>query len=553
LARYDDNSAHCFACKDYNEKGDGEPVQALTDDTDKSWTPLEGDVIGFEREFGINEKTCAFWRYKVGRLSDGTPCHIMESRDDSGKLIGQKLRTPETKGLWKGNAKNPPLYGKWLWPAGGKYLTITEGEKDAMSMSQANGLKFPVVSLPNGTGSVAQVIKRDYDYITSFETIVLMFDMDEPGQKAVEDALELLPPGKVKVAKLARKDANDVLFHDGPGPLVEAFWKAEVYRPDGIVDGSEFTLERISAPTSAGFPFRRHPKLQEMTYGLRKGELTIITAGSGIGKSTWARELAYDLHQQDGQKIGNVYLEENNTKTAQGYVALHAGVPLGRYRHNPLIVPEAVRREALEKIIQQRMLFYDHFGSLESKRLMNKLRYMAQVEKCDFGILDHISIMTSGIESSSEGERKDIDILMTNLRSLIEETGIGIIAIVHLKRSQGKNFNEGAQVSLTDFRGSAAIEQLCDNAYALERNQQGDESLKRLSQIRVLKCREGEDTGEADLLAYNKDTGRNELASAFQAEAVRDARDATAPKGRTRAPQKVHRFDATGDDTDIPF
>jgi replicative DNA helicase len=50
----------------------------------------------------------------------------------------------------------------------------------------------------------------------------------------------------------------------------------------------------------------RFPKLQEMTYGLRKGEITLLTAGSGIGKSTFARELAYDLHQIDGLSIGNV-------------------------------------------------------------------------------------------------------------------------------------------------------------------------------------------------------------------------------------------------------
>jgi twinkle protein len=99
---------------------------------------------------------------------------------------------------------------------------------------------------------------------------------------------------------------------------------------------------------------------------------------------------------------------------------------------------------------------------------------MATVCKVDFIVLDHISIVTSGIESSSEGERKDIDILMTRLRSLIEETGIGIVAIVHLKRVNGKNFNEGAQVSLSDLRGSGSLEQLSDNVIALERNQQVD-------------------------------------------------------------------------------
>ena len=152
------------------------------------------------------------------------------------------------------------------------------------------------------------------------------------------------------------------------------------------------------------------------------------------------------------------------------------------------------------------MYFYDHFGSLESKQLLSKLHYLAAVRKVDFIILDHISIVTSGLESSSEGERKDIDILMTKLRSLVEETGIGVVAIVHLKRVQGKSFNEGASVALNDLRGSASLEQLSDNVLALERDQQGDNP--NVLRVRVLKCREIGDTGEADVLTYNRDTGR---------------------------------------------
>jgi twinkle protein len=154
------------------------------------------------------------------------------------------------------------------------------------------------------------------------------------------------------------------------------------------------------------------------------------------------------------------------------------------------------------------MWFYNHFGSLESKNLITKLRYLATVCKVDFILLDHVSIVTSGIESSSEGERKDIDILMTRLRQLIEETGVGVQAIVHLKRTQ-KNFNEGDQVSLNDLRGSASLEQLSDNVIALERNQQGDNPTQ--VRLRVLKCREMGDLGEADLINYNRQTGRYEL------------------------------------------
>lgn len=94
----------------------------------------------------------------------------------------------------------------------------------------------------------------------------------------------------------------------------------------------------------------------------------------------------------------------------------------------------------------------------------------------------------------------------TRLRSLCEETGKTIIAITHLKRSDKKVYNEGAQVSLTDLRGSASIEQLSDVVIALERNQQGDTPNQAI--MRVLKSRPTGRTGIADTLQYNSDTGR---------------------------------------------
>lgn len=505
LARYSDGSATCFSCKHY-EPGDGEISDEKTATTvSNDWTQIRGEYQALKSR-GISKETCEFAKYQVGEFM-GKTCHIA-NHYEGGALVLQKLRLPDKKFIAQGPAsKNAPLYLSWLWQKG-KHLVITEGELDALSMLEAFERRWPVMSLPNGTGSVKQALTRDYEKLLQFDRIVLMFDEDEAGRKAVAEACDLLPPGRVSIAHLPEKDPNDTLLKHGPAALIRAFWDAPVWRPDGIVSGEEFTLESIKTPAVRGFelPF---PKLQEMTLGLRKGEITLLTAGSGIGKSTLARELAYHLHQVHGLKVGNVFLEENNVKTAQGYVAIHNSVPLGRLRHNPDMITVEQWQDALTNVIQKRMWFYDHFGSLESKNLQAKLRYFAAVLQVDFIVLDHISIVVSGVESSKEGERKDIDMLMTFFASLTQSTGVGIVPIVHLKRVTGKDFNEGAQVALSDLRGSGALEQLSDNVWALERDQQGDKQTQM--QLRILKGREVGETGEADLLDYNRHTGRIEV------------------------------------------
>lgn len=523
FATYDDGGVWCFSCNDpKNFGGKGEPKKPRTDEfgeatEEKTFRPIKGHYADLTAR-GITEATCKKCDYQLGELGDGRKVHIQLIKDETGRVIDQKTRTRDKKFSWLGNSafkNNGGVIGSWSWPEKGRSVVITEGEIDRMSVSQAFDNKYPTGSLPNGSNSVKKAFLADYEKLMRFDHIILCFDNDEPGQKALVEACGMFPPGKIKIMTLGRKDANEVLTKDGPGPLVKAYWDAKPYRPDGIREGREFTKEKLKTKKRKGFTLR-FPGLNDKLMGLRTAEVTTLTAGSGIGKSTLARDIAYQLRTDHDQKVGNIYLEEDNETSVAAYCALHAGVPLKQLLSDPESLSDDAWDAALAAVVWDGMMFYDHFGSLESERLLTMMRYMA-ASGCTFIVLDHISIVTSGLESGSEGERKDIDILMTKLASFVKETGCGVIAIVHLKRSQGKNFNEGSQISLSDLRGSASLEQLSFNVIAVERDQQNPDK-KAFATLRVLKCRVTGDTGEADRLEWDAPTGRYKLACPFDAD-----------------------------------
>ncbi|MBB4039136.1 twinkle protein [Microvirga flocculans] len=513
-AVYDNGTTYCWSCKEPGTL-EGAEVNDVNDETSegfesssKSWASGSAQDI---KKRGLREAVCQKFGYLVGEHK-GKPCHIMNYRDPkTGKLIAQKIRfsnKPDGKKdiTTLGNGKNLPFYGQHLY-SGGKRLVITEGEIDALSVAQVMGDgKWPVVSLPNGVSSAVPTVEANLEWLDTFEEIVLCFDQDEQGRQATEEVLPLLPPGKAYLMTLPYKDANETLLEAGPQAISDAFWNRQLWRPDGIISGSEISLEDLMEGSVPGYS-TPYPKFDELYGGIRPAELLLLTAGSGIGKSTLARELGYHLHQAHGLTIGNVYLEESHKKTAQGYIAIDNNVPLGKLRADTSILSIEAWQASREKVIADRMYFYNHFGSLESDRLLTQLRYMAVALKCDFIILDHISIVVSGQEGSGEGERRDIDMLMTKLRSLVEETGVGIIAIVHLKQPEGKAHEEGGRVSLNQLRGSGSLKQLSDGVVGLERNQQ-DEENAHISVMRILKNREHGSTGAADVLEYNRETGR---------------------------------------------
>ena len=170
-------------------------------------------------------------------------------------------------------------------------------------------------------------------------------------------------------------------------------------------------------------------------------------------------------------------------------------------------VPTEELKEAFDATLGTgRVFMYDHWGSTESDNLLGKIRYLARGCGCQYIILDHISIVVSGIEGGDE--RRIIDNMMTQLRSLTEELGIGLIVVSHLRRPNGdKGHEEGIMTSLSQLRGSAAIAQLSDIVIGLERNQQDAEN-SNTTTVRILKNRWSGDTGVAGQLHFNTTTGR---------------------------------------------
>ncbi|NBX50948.1 hypothetical protein EBT25_13705, partial [bacterium] len=302
------------------------------------------------------------------------------------------------------------------------------------------------------------------------EEIVLFFDNDEAGRKATEEAASVLPPGKCKIASLQGdyKDASDALSTNDSQSVREAIWNAKPYRPDGIVDGKSL-LELVTTPTPPSdhdYPFEG---LQQKLHGIRYGELVTITAGSGIGKSSFCRELA------------------TNGKS------LH----LGEHDRSTLV-------DAYDKTLANWNLFlFDGFGSFDPDLIYNRIEYLATGLDTRVIFLDHLSILLSGLDGD---ERRMIDTTMTRLRSLVERTGVAMFLVSHLRRTtQDKNHEEGARVTLGQLRGSAAIAQLSDSVIALERDQQSTGKQSDTT-VRVLKNRYSGEVGVACRLTYDLST-----------------------------------------------
>ena len=483
LAVYTDGHTFCFSCHT-RKAGDGQ----LHTHQMQSNVSFKGSAQRLQKR-GISEKTCE--KYKIYR--DETHLRFPYF-DGSGRIQGFKTKDKLKQFKYEG-VSTDTLFGQHLFPTNGKRIVITEGELDAASCYEAMP-NWPMVSLPHGAASAKKDIQKQIPLFQGYEEIVLFFDNDNAGREAVEKAASILPTGKVKIARLEQyKDASDALQANDSEAIRRAIWDAKEYQPDGIVDGKSL-LDAVTTPSPPCNHKYKFEGLQEKTHGIRYGELTTITAGTGQGKSTFCRQLATQL-LEEGVKVGYIALEESNRRTALGLMSVAVGkaLHLGEHEYSTL-------KEAYDSTINNWNLYlYDHFGSLSSDTIYNRIEYMALGLDIKVIFLDHLSILLSGLQGD---ERRMIDQTMTNLRSLVERTGISLFLVSHLRRTHtDQDHTDGAKVSLGQLRGSQAISQLSDTVLALERDQQSDDDV---STLRILKNRYSGETGVAAELKYDKST-----------------------------------------------
>ena len=519
LARYSDGHAHCFTpdCN-YYEKGEGEVIP-MTDNKEQSYsnnlyvgqtTALQDRNISMQtaQKFGVTTIT------QNGMVSK----HIYPYYNSSGKHTANKIRTLPKAFTAQGNFGESELFGQHLFNKGQKYITITEGECDALAVYEMMGSRWATVSIKNGVASAVRDCKQNFEYLDSFDNIIICFDNDVIGREHANKVAEIFSPNKCKVVNLDLKDANEYLRTGKREEFNRAWWNAKPFTPAGIVMFDDvvddlWTEENID---TCPYPYEG---INKKLYGMRVGELVTLTSGTGMGKSSLLREFVYHIWKNTKDKIGLLFLEEEKKRTFRGLVGIHVNKELHKPEEWKKQSQDDLKKWSSELKGDRRLVLFDHFGSMTDDDIINRIRYMARGCDCKWIFVDHLSLIISGRDDGNE--RKAIDILMTKLRSLCHETKIGMLLACHLRRlDNDKGHEEGKQVSLSHLRGSHAIAQLSDAVIGMERNQQDDDEIaKNTSTIRVLKNRYAGTTGVASYLLYSPENGRmSEIENPFKEE-----------------------------------
>jgi len=470
---YDDGHGYCFSCKSYYH-----PKKAIDLNTyTYEYLPIRGIDVATLRKYDVKTKIDP----------DGKPVAI-GFRYPSG---AHKVRLLDRKDFYWAEGSEPKvgLFGRDKFNSGEhKFITITEGELDALSLWQV--LKSPVVSVQSAT-SAARDCSLERSYLNSFERIYLAFDGDSAGDEATAAVARAFDYNKIFHVKFDKyKDANEYLRAGEETELRNLWWNARRYQPSQIISTFQEFENTLKEPPKPGIPYP-WPALNEMTYGIRTGESVLITAQEGVGKTELMHSIEYNILKETKDAVGAIFLEEPKVRHIQAIAGLELRKPI----HLPDVdcAPSEILA-ALQRVVveDERLYIYSHFGSDDPESLIDMVRYLVGSRNCRYILFDHISMAVSGL--AGEDERRALDYLSTRLEMMVKELDFGLVMVSHVN-------------DLGQTRGSRYISKIADIRIDATRDTVSSDAIERnTTSLIVSKNRFSGRTGPACKLLFDPKT-----------------------------------------------
>lgn len=480
---------------------------------------------------GFKTETAKFYGHLYERNSNGEIIreYYPETQtgykaEKLGSLRGYKSRTlPKIFGTHNigVTGSSNGLSGQHLFKTGGKYVLITGGEADKVAAAQmlhdyqvqrgqGDYDRTAIVGVHVGEGTLAKVCAAQYEWLDTFEEIIICMDSDEAGDNAMTAALKVLPEGKVKIMKTSMKDANAMLLAGKQKQFISNFYDAKPLVPDEVKtskqadDEIEIELGRPKIPLP---PFM-HRLQKAMAGGIPLGYMVNLGAQTGSGKTTIINEAVYFWLFNSNVRVGILSLELTAGQYQTALLSRHIGYKINLIE-DPQEAVAFVRQEWVQEKrkelreddygLERYVLLDERSGSLDA--IKGQILKLIKKYDCKMIVIDPVQDVLAAATYTEQAD------FIKFLKQIIKE-GVSVFNVCHVTKGRTEVDVDGnvktRRLTEDDFSGlTDLIKSGGCNIVAMRNKSAKDDVARNSTDIDVLKCRWTGYTGEAGSWYYD--------------------------------------------------
>ena len=385
------------------------------------------------------------------------------------------------------------FFGPKVNPASSKRIYITEGEFDAASLYQAMGSTWPVLSLPSGSIG-DEFVKKQYDYLNSFQEIVYAGELDKTGKKAADRFYKAFSSKFYYIPLTKWKDANEALQKGDESELKWTALRPQRWSPENFFCSDDKVIKVLREENPYEYVPTKHSGLNSVIRGLVKGGLTFVLAPPGSGKTELFRYFETGLLEVDDVKVGILHMEEQKSTTYRGMASYELGKNV-RTKEDTItnhLTELEVEEAALRATKGDRTIVFEMQSGDDPMEVKEYCRIAAGVYGAHYIFIDHVQRLAylQGIDGATSVLTK----LAANLAQLSKELNVGIILISHV--------NEDGHTKYAKSLEEEAI--IC---IRLERDKEAtDVQTRNTTKFHVTKNRPFSKLGYAGAIFYDEET-----------------------------------------------
>lgn len=247
-------------------------------------------------------------------------------------------------------------------------------------------------------------------------------------------------------------------------------------------------------------------ELNSYTYGFQKGELIILAARPGVGKSAFALNVSQKMAMKAKAHVAFFSLEMSVEQLVMRMLSTMSNVKMGKIRTGQMSDVEMARLLTAKTELDDLNIYLDETTTSVLEDIKVKCRKLKREGHLDFIVIDYLQLLKL-TNKSDVGRYNEVSEISRGLKLLARELEVPILALSQLSRDVEKRRDENGKADkpkLSDLRESGSIEQDADMVLFLHREgSNGDDATKRIvnakTEVIVAKNRQGM-TGGFDLI-----------------------------------------------------
>jgi len=339
------------------------------------------------------------------------------------------------------------------------YITVSKVLETKGELEEVGGLGY-ITDLTNYVPSAAN-FKHYADIIKNDSILRQIIDAS---QATINDAFESVDAGNV----LAR--AEKLIFDISQTKSRSSLEHIKYGVTEAIDMMEKLAIDpNANAGVKTGFP-----TLDKITNGFKPGELIIIAARPGIGKTTLAVNFAINSAVKYGKSVAMFDLEMSALQVAQRFICATGRVPMDMVKGGTKDQNAWATLFETKKILENANIYIDDTTTITPAEILSKCRRLKAQSGLDMVIIDYLQLMKAEKASKDGNRQQEVADLTRSIKLAARELGCPILLLSQLNRGVEQRSDKTPQLS--DLRESGSIEQDADIVMFI--SDRADESVK---------------------------------------------------------------------------